>query len=98
MRHELALGWLTHYAVGIAFAGLLVVMVGHGWLPRRRCCRRWSGRGHRGISVLRDAARHGVSGVAHAGAAAELPAQLSQSRGVPGQTLFLSTSVIAPLF
>ena len=32
LRHELALGWLTHYAVGIAFAGLLVVMVGHGWV------------------------------------------------------------------
>ncbi|TFW10529.1 DUF2938 domain-containing protein [Oxalobacteraceae bacterium OM1] len=29
---ELALGWLTHYAVGIAFAGLLVVLRGAAWL------------------------------------------------------------------
>ncbi|KAB2308426.1 DUF2938 domain-containing protein [Betaproteobacteria bacterium SCN2] len=28
---ELALGWLTHYAVGIAFAGLLVGITGIGW-------------------------------------------------------------------
>jgi hypothetical protein len=29
---ELGLGWLTHYAVGIAFAGLLVVVQGIEWL------------------------------------------------------------------
>jgi Protein of unknown function (DUF2938) len=29
---ELALGWITHYAVGIAFAALLVAIVGPGWL------------------------------------------------------------------
>ena len=28
---ELALGWLTHYAVGIAFAGLLIVTQGLDW-------------------------------------------------------------------
>jgi hypothetical protein len=30
--HERGLGWLTHYAVGIAFAGLLVAVEGTGWL------------------------------------------------------------------
>ena len=29
---ELALGWLTHYAVGIVFAGLLVATQGLGWV------------------------------------------------------------------
>lgn len=29
---ELALGWVTHYAIGIAFAGLLVGVQGVGWL------------------------------------------------------------------
>ena len=29
---ELRLGWLTHYAVGVAFAGLLVVVQGIEWL------------------------------------------------------------------
>ena len=29
---ELLLGWLTHYAVGIAFAGLLVAAAGAGWM------------------------------------------------------------------
>lgn len=28
---ELALGWVVHYATGIAFAGLLVAIVGIGW-------------------------------------------------------------------
>ncbi len=28
---ELALGWIAHYATGIAFAGLLVAIVGIGW-------------------------------------------------------------------
>jgi hypothetical protein len=32
VRHELLLGWLTHYAVGIAFAGLLVAAAGAGWM------------------------------------------------------------------
>ena len=31
VRGELALGWLTHYAVGIAFAGLLVATQGLDW-------------------------------------------------------------------
>lgn len=34
VRHEHALGWLTHYVVGVAFAGLLVAVVGGGWLER----------------------------------------------------------------
>ncbi len=28
---ELLLGWLTHYAIGVAFAGLLVGLYGIGW-------------------------------------------------------------------
>lgn len=28
---ELMLGWLTHYAIGVAFAGLLVAIYGIGW-------------------------------------------------------------------
>ena len=32
MPHELLLGWLTHYGVGIAFAGLLVLVQGRAWL------------------------------------------------------------------
>ena len=31
---ELTWGWLTHYAVGIAFAGLLVAVQGIEWLQR----------------------------------------------------------------
>lgn len=29
---ELALGWITHYAIGIAFAGLLVGLYGVNWM------------------------------------------------------------------
>ncbi len=32
VRHELALGWLIHYAIGIAFAALLVGLQGAAWL------------------------------------------------------------------
>jgi hypothetical protein len=32
VARESSLGWLTHYAVGIAFAGLLVAVQGLGWL------------------------------------------------------------------
>lgn len=32
VAHESGLGWLTHYAVGVAFAGLLVGVQGIGWL------------------------------------------------------------------
>ncbi|MGF6691590.1 hypothetical protein M2318_001650 [Metapseudomonas resinovorans] len=28
---ELALGWFTHYAIGVGFAGLLVALAGIGW-------------------------------------------------------------------
>lgn len=31
---ELGLGWLTHYAVGIAFAAMLVALQGPSWLDR----------------------------------------------------------------
>lgn len=31
-RGELALGWITHYAVGIAFAALLVALQGTAWI------------------------------------------------------------------
>ncbi len=33
---ELALGWSVHYATGIAFAGLLVALVGPGWMAAPR--------------------------------------------------------------
>ena len=31
---ELGLGWLTHYAIGIAYAALLVALQGTAWLER----------------------------------------------------------------
>lgn len=31
---ELAIGWVTHYAVGIAFAALLVALQGSGWVQQ----------------------------------------------------------------
>lgn len=31
VAQERGLGWLTHYAVGVAYAGLLVLTVGPGW-------------------------------------------------------------------
>ncbi|WP_292450925.1 DUF2938 domain-containing protein [Methylibium sp.] len=32
IQRELALGWLTHYAVGVAFAGVLASLYGTAWL------------------------------------------------------------------
>lgn len=32
VRSELAIGWATHYAVGIAFAAVLVALQGSGWV------------------------------------------------------------------
>jgi hypothetical protein len=32
VRAERALGWVVHYATGIAFAGLLLVLAGPGWV------------------------------------------------------------------
>mgnify|MGYP000876466207 FL=1 len=32
VRHELLLGWLTHYAVGLVFAAALGGMAGTGWV------------------------------------------------------------------
>jgi len=40
---EVGLGWLTHYAVGIVFAALLVALQGGTWLKRLPCCRHWPG-------------------------------------------------------
>lgn len=31
---ELAIGWVTHYAVGIAFAAVLVALQGSGWVQQ----------------------------------------------------------------
>lgn len=31
IRGELMIGWITHYAVGVAFAGVLVVLQGIAW-------------------------------------------------------------------
>lgn len=30
--HELALGWVTHYVIGVAYAAVLVALVGADWL------------------------------------------------------------------
>jgi hypothetical protein len=32
--HERAIGWATHYAIGIAYAALLVAVAGTAWLQR----------------------------------------------------------------
>ena len=32
VSNELAIGWVTHYAVGIAFAAVLVALQGEGWV------------------------------------------------------------------
>lgn len=34
VRGEHALGWLTHYAIGVGYAGVLVACAGSGWLER----------------------------------------------------------------
>jgi len=34
IRHEAPLGWLAHYATGIAFAAVLVAVAGPGWIDR----------------------------------------------------------------
>lgn len=34
VEFELGLGWLTHYLIGIGFAGLLVAVQGSAWLER----------------------------------------------------------------
>ena len=34
VRHELGLGWLTHYVVGVVYASLLVAVLGAGWLEQ----------------------------------------------------------------
>ncbi len=34
VRFERALGWLTHYLIGIVYAGLLVVLCGPTWLAQ----------------------------------------------------------------
>jgi hypothetical protein len=30
-RHELAVGWFAHYAIGVLYAGILLVLAGPGW-------------------------------------------------------------------
>ena len=32
VRHERAIGWTLHYAIGIVFAAMLVALAGTGWL------------------------------------------------------------------
>jgi len=34
VSRELAIGWVTHYAVGIVFAAVLVVLQGSGWVQQ----------------------------------------------------------------
>ena len=36
VQHELGLGWLTHYVIGIFFAALLVAVQGTTWLEQPR--------------------------------------------------------------
>jgi len=36
VKGELALGWLTHYAVGIVFAGMLIAISGTAWVQDPR--------------------------------------------------------------
>jgi hypothetical protein len=33
------MGWIAHYAIGIAFAAVLLAMAGAGWRSARRCAR-----------------------------------------------------------
>ena len=100
VRHELALGWLTHYAVGIAFAGLLVVMVGHGWVAAPSLLPAVAlgiGTVVFPLFLMQPAMGQGV-------AASRTPAPLRNclrsvlNHAVFGLGLFLSASVIAPLF
>ena len=99
VRHELALGWLTHYAVGIAFAGLLVGMVGHGWVAAPSLLPAVAlgvGTVVFPFFVMQPAMGLGV-------AASRTPAPLRNclrsvlNHAVFGLGLFLSASVIAPL-
>lgn len=34
VRYELGLGWLVHYVIGIAYAALLVIVLGGDWLAQ----------------------------------------------------------------
>ncbi len=49
MPHEAALGWLTHYAVGIAFGWMLTALLGSQWL---RSPSLWPALGFGVITVL----------------------------------------------
>jgi hypothetical protein len=83
---ELGFGWLTHYAVGIVFAGLLVALQGVSWLddPTLLPALAW------GLAPVRVAAGDGCGHrlVAHPGAAEEQRAQPGEPRRVrPGPLL-----------
>jgi hypothetical protein len=41
VRHELAMGWLTHYVIGIVFAALLVASQGAAWLEQPTLLPAW---------------------------------------------------------
>ena len=41
VRGELAWGWLTHYAVGVVFAGVLLSLQGAAWVHSPALCPRW---------------------------------------------------------
>lgn len=38
IANELALGWIVHYLVGVAFAGLLVAIAGRDWIGSPTLC------------------------------------------------------------
>lgn len=98
--HELLLGWLTHYAVGIAFAGLLVGVAGVGWAAAPSLLPAVAvgvGTVAFPLFVMQPAMGLGV-------AASRTPAPLKNclrsvvNHAVFGLGLFLSASVIAGIF
>lgn len=100
VRHELLLGWLTHYAVGIAFAGLLVGVAGMGWIVAPSLLLAvavGTGTVAFPLFVMQPAMGLGV-------AASRTPAPLKNclrsvvNHAVFGLGLFLSASVIAWVF
>lgn len=99
VRHELLLGWLTHYAVGLVFAGALVGVAGAGWVAAPALLPAVAlgvGTVVFPLFVMQPAMGQGV-------AASRTPAPLKNclrsvlNHAVFGLGLFLSASVIAAL-
>ncbi len=99
VRHELLLGWLTHYAVGLVFAAVLVGVAGMGWVAAPALLPAVAlgvGTVAFPLFVMQPAMGLGV-------AASRTPAPLKNclrsvlNHAVFGLGLFLSASVIAAL-